>query len=99
MTAPIPEGKGLCPCCQGSGRMPAGLEWRWSAGYDHATQTITCRNCGGQTMSGVAQGYTRLDPATGLGCLHVWEGHKAGNCYHVYTCTKCGEWYDIDSGD
>lgn len=33
-------------------------------------------------------------PATG-----EWKSVMAGNCYHVYTCTKCGSSYDIDSGD
>ena len=34
-----------------------------------------------------------------LGCDHDHKGEKRGNCYHVYTCSKCGDRYEIDSGD
>jgi len=44
-------------------------------------------------------GRTRVDPATGAGCLHSYRHQQGGNCYHIYTCTKCGDRYDIDSGD
>ncbi len=69
------------------------------AGYRASDDTLPCDNCGGQTMAVSGTGTTRVDPATGLGCLHTVRSEKRGNCYHVYTCTKC-EWsYDIDSGD
>ena len=32
-------------------------------------------------------------------CNHRFEHKSGGNCYHIYTCTKCGARYDIDSGD
>jgi uncharacterized protein with PIN domain len=96
----FPEGFALCPVCHGSCRIPATGEWKSvMAGYDKATDTFECDNCGGQTMYGKAKGYTKIDPATGEGCKHEFVGRKAGNCYHVYTCTKCGSSYDIDSGD
>jgi hypothetical protein len=60
---------------------------------------MTCRNCGGQTMSQTATGTTPLRP-DGKPCAHNFTGRKAGNCYHVYTCVHgCGYSFDIDSGD
>ncbi len=90
-----------CPVCNGTKRVPAGASKykTITATYDEKTDTFACRNCGGQTMSLSAQGVTRVDPATGLGCLHTYVGQQAGNCYNIYTCTKCGDRYDIDSGD
>lgn len=32
-------------------------------------------------------------------CDHEFEGRKAGNCYHIYTCKKCQARYDVDSSD
>lgn len=31
------------------------------------------------------------------GCDHEYESEKLGNCYHRYTCKKCGHSYTIDS--
>lgn len=69
------------------------------AGYRSNDDTVPCDNCGGQTMSNRGTGRTRVDPATGAGCLHSYRHQRGGNCYHIYTCTKCGDRYDIDSGD
>jgi DNA-directed RNA polymerase subunit RPC12/RpoP len=69
------------------------------SGYDKETDTMACRNCGGQTMYGKPLGYTAIDPETGLGCKHEYVGRDAGRCYTIYTCRKCGSRYDIDSGD
>jgi hypothetical protein len=98
--------EGVCPACNGSTRRPydythdpKGLYRRMTATYRAEDDTLACNNCGGQTMSLRATGRTRIDPTTGLGCLHEYRGQKAGNCYHIYTCTKCGDHYDIDSGD
>lgn len=101
MTVHIPLA--TCPKCLGSTRRP----WPsadhtyapMTATYDRDTDTLACDNCGGQTMSLRATGQTRVDPATGLGCLHHYVGQRAGNCYHIYTCLKCQDRYDIDSGD
>lgn len=99
----LPDGFAVCPKCHGSCRIPVPPEQQqykhlYSA-YDKATDTLECDNCGGQTMYGKAKGYTKIDHNTGEGCLHTFRGEKRGNCYHVYTCTKCGSSYDIDSGD
>lgn len=91
-----------CPKCNGSGRRPCpylqSLKFRLAT-FDPKDNTLACDNCGGQTMSLRATGATRVDPATGLGCLHSYVGRNAGRCYTVYTCSKCGDRYDIDSSD
>lgn len=87
-----------CPKCNGSGREPYNGNWAHiTAGYRDGT--VPCQNCGGQTMSMQATGQTRIDPATGLGCMHEFVGTEKRNCYVVYTCKRCGIQYDIDSGD
>lgn len=90
-----------CPKCNGTTRMPAPPSnyKHILATYDRETDTLACNNCGGQTMSLKATGETTIDPATGLGCLHNFEGRNAGRCYTVYTCTKCQATYGIDSSD
>lgn len=88
-----------CPKCNGTCRMPASDRNRMCCGYDKATDTHACDNCGGQTMAGRATGETTVDQATGLGCLHDFEGRNAGRCYTVYTCVKCQATYGIDSSD
>jgi hypothetical protein len=90
-----------CPACNGSKRKSAADNpyRKITAGYDPATDTLACSNCGGQTMSGIASGKVPIDPATGLGCEHSYVIHSGGRCYHIYTCRKCGHRYDIDSGD
>jgi len=95
----IPAGYARCPKCDGTkiGDIisPEDALYGWNLGKTH----YKCNNCGGQTMSQTALGYTNIDPATGLGCLHKYTGRTIGNCYHVYTCCKCPSYYDIDSGD
>lgn len=91
-----------CPKCNGSTRRPWIGDMRYkniTAGYDAATDTLACDNCGGQTMSMCATGMTTIDPATGLGCMHEFAHTLAGNCYHRYDCRRCGDRYHIDSGD
>lgn len=88
-----------CPKCNGTSRVPANELNRRCYGYDEATDTLPCNNCGGQRMELKATGLTSIDPATGLGCLHAYEGRNGGNCYTIYTCSKCGDRYDIDSSD
>jgi hypothetical protein len=95
---PVPVGHDVCPACQGTGMVlltEAELKYSWNKDKTHRM----CSNCGGQTMGGKALGYTRIDPATGKGCLHSVTGRNAGRCYTIYTCTKCKFSYDIDSGD
>lgn len=93
--------KAICPKCDGSARevLPESQRQYRIATYRESDHTIACRNCGGQTMSLTASGKTRVDPATGLGCMHEYRHQSGGRCYHIYTCTKCGDRYDIDSGD
>lgn len=97
----IPPGFGVCPGCNGSGRLSVAETSNMDvvAGYDRDTNTIACTNCGGQTMYGTALGYTEIDPATGAGCLHKYAKREAGRCYVVFTCAKCRSRYDVDSSD
>lgn len=91
---------GECPVCNGTGRVAAGNEKykEVSAGYDKQTDTLPCRNCGGQTMSAKGTGRVRLRP-DGTPCTHKYFARNAGRCYTVYTCELCGDSYGIDSGD
>lgn len=100
----IPEGYAVCPCCNGTTRRLLPETSRCYAdtlsGYDKTTDTLACNNCGGQTMSLKAVGYTKKPtPEATIGCKHEYEGRNAGNCYTIYHCKICGSSYDIDSGD
>jgi len=103
LTNSFPNKYVTCPCCEGTGRTKPteGYEKykRSYADYDEATDTLPCKNCGGQTMSGRASGYTLPNPQTGVGCKHEFVGRNAGRCYTVYVCKHCSSQYDIDSSD
>jgi hypothetical protein len=93
--------KGTCPECNGSTRVPYNLNPSWKrviAGYDAATDTLPCSNCGGQYMFGRPTGKVPLN-LLGNPCTHVYKGRNAGRCLTEYTCTECGDRYQIDSGD
>lgn len=82
----IPTGCSVCLTCNGSTRRPVlpseqGYK-KIMSGYDATTDTMSCGNCGGQAMFGRALGYTRIDPATGLGCQHEYMGRNAGPLLH-----------------
>jgi len=98
----LPVGMAVCPKCNGSTRRAApedARRWRFAT-YRDSDDTLACDNCGGQSMNLTATGYTSVDPATGLGCLHEFRGENAGRCYTIYTCTRgCGVRFDIDSSD
>lgn len=92
--------KGTCPVCNGSGRVPAG-DYKYKhvvAGYDAATDTLKCTNCGGQYMYGQPTGEVRLR-ADGTPCTHSYKSKTVGRCLTEYTCEHCGDRYQIDSGD
>jgi len=98
---------GVCPVCNGSGKQlldPAGRvigqpsEAKFFWPQYAAEGFMECRNCGGQTMGGVASGHVYLRPS-GEPCSHDWQGSSAGNCLHRYDCVHCGDRYYIDSGD
>lgn len=94
--------QGTCPVCDGSGRRAvtpseqsnASVMW----GYDKASNTLGCRNCGAQRMSGKATGLVPLR-ADGSPCKHEYRGVQQGRCYTVYTCLHCEDRYDWDSSD
>lgn len=92
---------GACPPCEGTGRVavPEDRQKRKTIiyGYDADTDTLPCRNCGGQTMSGRGTGQVPLR-ANGEPCVHEYTGGLAGNCYYKYRCRYCVHSYAIDSG-
>ncbi len=91
---------GVCPVCNGSGRVPAG-DYKYKhvvAGYDKDTDTLACTNCGGQTMYGQPTGKVRLRP-DGTPCKHEYTSKTVGRCLTEYTCKHCGSSHQIDSGD
>lgn len=99
------EGYGVCPLCNGTGHMPCpdslrgyGQRNGWY-GYRAEDDTVTCTNCGGQTMYGRATGEVPLRKDTGEPCVHEYDYKLLGRCYHGYTCKHCGYSYEIDSGD
>lgn len=90
-----------CPVCQGTTRVPAGDRpyKHITQGHDPATDTLPCRNCGCQTMSGRRPtGLVRTRP-DGTPCTHAYRRADVGRCLTEYTCTHCGDRYQIDSGD
>lgn len=91
---------GTCPVCNGSGRMAADdTPYKTVyAGYDAATDTLPCRNCGGQYMYGTPKGTVPLNQA-GEPCCHTYHSATVGRCLTEYTCEHCGDRYQIDSGD
>ena len=94
--------KGCCPVCNGSGRVavPISME-RYKkviAGYDKDTDTVPCTNCGGQYMYGRPTGEVRLDK-NGVPCTHKYVSKNVGRCLTEYTCSECGDCFQIDSGD
>lgn len=94
--------QGVCPVCNGTGRVSAGDGDKYKtmyAGYDKENDTLNCQNCGGQTMSMNPTGKVNLRTADGTPCVHEYVGREAGRCYYHYTCKHCGDTYSIDSGD
>lgn len=89
-----------CPVCNGSGRVPAGggTHKQFYAGYDADSDTLGCGNCGGQYMYGRPTGKVRLN-TDGVPCRHRYTSRNAGRCLTDYTCSHCGDHYQIDSGD
>lgn len=94
---------GECPVCRGTKRVPAG-DKHWvtqCTGYDKATHTVPCTNCGGQYMFGFPTGLVRYNTA-GVPCTHKYipaSNSHQHRTYRMYVCTQCGDSYDIDSGD
>jgi hypothetical protein len=92
--------KGVCPVCNGTLRVhaPEGNRFK-SCGFDAATVTNPCRNCGDQYQ--FSSGPTGAVPLNrdGQPCTHEYTGRQLGNCYRGYDCKHCGDSYSIDSGD
>lgn len=93
----------VCPVCNGTCRVPAKFDpnVRWASyvyGYDSATHTVMCDNCGGQYMYGRPSGKVPLR-SDGTPCTHEYRYTQIGNCLRKYTCIHCKDTYEIDSGD
>ena len=101
--SPVTQEVGTCPVCQGTRRMPAGDKpsTKYCAGYDSATHSIPCTNCGGQYMFGSPIGLVKYRRDLHTPCQHEYEEVASArrNCYRVYLCKNCGDTYDVDSGD
>lgn len=93
---------GICPVCNGSGRVPVPdyqqpYKHLYSQ-YDKETDTLACSNCGSQYMYGRSSGKVRLNKS-GVPCTHNYTSRNVGRCLTEYTCTECGDSFQIDSGD
>ena len=94
--------EGICPVCNGTGRRAVeahNQRYKFiTAGYDPATDTLACNNCGGQHQYGRPTGRVPLNRA-GEPCRHSYTSRTVGRCLTEYTCSDCGHSYTIDSGD
>lgn len=88
---------GTCPVCNGTGEVPLtdyDKQWSWNKDKTHKE----CSNCGGQYMYGKGRGQVRLNK-DGVPCTHKYTSRNVGRCLTEYTCSDCGDRYEIDSGD
>jgi hypothetical protein len=103
MNSALQPATGTCPKCNGSARQPyTGQYANMIAGYDAATGTVACTNCGGQYMYGMATGRVPFN-RNGNPCLHSYKGlstpEESRRGWHRYECEHCGDRHTIDSGD
>lgn len=65
-------------------------------GYDSASRTIPCRNCGNPYISQAPTGTVPLRP-DGTPCTHeyrqVFDDHEGGTSTYIYSCGRCGAEY------
>ena len=86
-----------CPVCKGFGKLPLEeSEKRYSWNKDRTHKE--CCNCGGQYMYGKGHGTVQMNK-NGEPCTHKYTGRTVGRCLTEYTCSDCGDRYQIDSGD
>lgn len=88
---------GTCPVCNGTGKLPLTEDdkrYSWNRDRTHKE----CYNCGGQKMYGRGTGKVRLNK-NGEPCVHKYTSRTIGRCLTEYTCSDCGDRYEIDSGD
>jgi len=82
---------GTCPVCNGSGRVPCPYdkETPWligMPGYDTATHTSVCRNCGRERLCGPATGKVLINK-DGVQCTHEYVARTKG----YYYCKHCND--------
>lgn len=88
---------GTCVICGGIGKVPltdVELKYSWNKDRTHGE----CNNCGGQKMYGRGTGQVRLNQRNEP-CVHKYSSRTVGRCLTAYTCSECGDNYQIDSGD
>ncbi len=91
------EGYGICPVCNGTKEVPLTdkeKSYSWNKDKTHRG----CHNCGSQYMYGTPRGEVRLNKE-GVPCTHKYTSQTVGRCLTRYTCSDCGDSYEIDSGD
>lgn len=91
---------GICPKCNGTGRMNA-QDTPYKAmypNYDKDTDTLPCNNCGAQYMYGTPTGKVLLNKQN-VPCLHEYTESNIGRCLTQYICKHCNDRYIVDSGD
>lgn len=97
----LPTTRGECPCCNGTGKVTPAEGTKYlsvMAGYDKMNNTLPCDNCGAQYMFGKSKGHVKLNNE-GLPCYHSYVGTNVGRSRTKYTCRRCDESFEIDSGD
>jgi transcription elongation factor Elf1 len=82
---------GHCPVCNGTKTV-------LSTEHSQDSETMDCVNCGGQYMYSCPSGWVRLN-RSGQPCVHNYTSKNIGRSWTEYTCTECGDRYDIDSSD
>jgi hypothetical protein len=88
----IPERHAICPLCKGTG-LGTELTVQQLKRWPYLTH-FKCGNCGGRTISGVAIGYTRMDPLTRRGCLHTFTEGSSIDGIVIFNCTRCNYSYE-----
>ena len=93
---------GTCPVCNGTKRVTVPAHQQAYkhvySGYEPESDPLPCHNCGAQYMYGTSSGQVRLNK-DGVPCIHRYTSRTVGRCLTQYTCTECGDSYQIDSGD
>jgi hypothetical protein len=78
-------------------------------GFDVVTAIVTLPMHSGQSGGGGDNVLLVVEPYWGsadgryvtveLGCAHEMVVVRSGRCYYKSKCSKCGWWYEVDSGD
>ena len=94
----IPEGRTVCPKCQGHGGWNSSLnDYPLPPGYED-TPDNRHRYRHFRSSCGACWGWGYLQK--GQTCAHEWVvGRSVGRCLHEWTCKLCGATREVDSSD